>query len=136
MKKIFTNGCFDILHTGHIELLKHCATLGHVTVGLNSDASVTKLKGQGRPINTAHDRKQMLLSLRSVDEVIIFEEETPIELIKLLKPDTIVKGGDYSADEIIGSELAEIVIFEFMQGYSSTSILDKIRKSPRKASDG
>jgi D-beta-D-heptose 7-phosphate kinase/D-beta-D-heptose 1-phosphate adenosyltransferase len=134
MKKIFTNGCFDILHTGHIELLKYCATLGRVTVGLNSDSSVAKLKGPDRPINFACDRKQILLSLRSVDEVIIFEEETPIELIKLLKPDIIVKGGDYLAAEIIGSEFAEIRIFEFMKGYSTTSIVDKIRKNPRKAS--
>ena len=129
-KIIFTNGCFDILHVGHVELLNYCATLGYVIVGLNSDLSVSLLKGKGRPINTAQDRKQILLNLHSVGEVVIFEEDTPLELIKYLKPDVIVKGGDYLANEVVGSELAEIKIFKFIDGYSSTSIINKIRKYP------
>jgi D-beta-D-heptose 7-phosphate kinase/D-beta-D-heptose 1-phosphate adenosyltransferase len=129
-QKIFTNGCFDILHVGHVELLNYCATLGDVIVGLNSDLSVSRLKGKGRPINTAQDRKLLLLNLRSVSEVIIFNEDTPLDLIRNLKPDVIVKGGDYLANEVIGSELAEIKIFKFIEGYSSTSIINKISKFP------
>jgi D-beta-D-heptose 7-phosphate kinase/D-beta-D-heptose 1-phosphate adenosyltransferase len=129
-QKIFTNGCFDILHIGHVKLLNYCATLGDVVVGLNSDLSVSKLKGKDRPINTAQDRKFMLLNLRSVSEVIIFDEDTPLELIKHVKPKIIVKGGDYSASAVVGSELAEIRIFNFIEGYSSTSIINKIAKFP------
>jgi len=127
-KIIFTNGCFDILHVGHVELLNYCATLGEVVVGLNSDLSVSRLKGRGRPINTEQDRKRILLNLCSVSEVVIFEEDTPLELIKSLKPDVVVKGGDYYTNEVVGSELAEIRIFEFIDGYSSTSIINKISK--------
>ena len=127
-KIIFTNGCFDILHVGHVELLNYCATLGYVIVGLNSDLSVSRLKGKGRPINTAQDRKKILLNLHSVGEVVIFEEDTPFELIKYLKPDVIVKGGDYLASEVIGSELAEIRIFKFIEGYSSTLTIKKINQ--------
>ena len=127
-QKIFTNGCFDILHVGHIELLNYCASLGDVIVGLNSDLSVTRLKGKDRPINTEQDRKRILLNLRSVSEVVIFDEDTPLELIKNLMPDVIVKGGDYLASEVIGSEVAEIRIFEFVEGYSSTLIIKKIHQ--------
>ena len=126
--KIFTNGCFDILHVGHIELLNYCASLGDVIIGLNSDLSVTRLKGKDRPINTEQDRKRILLNLRSVSEVVIFDEDTPLELIKYLKPDVIVKGGDYLASEVIGSELAEIRIFKFIEGYSSTLTIKKINQ--------
>ena len=127
-QKIFTNGCFDILHVGHIELLNYCASLGDVIVGLNSDLSVTRLKGKNRPINTEQDRKRILLNLRSVSEVVIFDEDTPLELIKYLRPDVIVKGGDYLASEVIGSEVAEIRIFKFVEGYSSTLIINKIHQ--------
>lgn len=127
-QKIFTNGCFDILHVGHIELLNFCASLGDVIVGLNSDLSVTRLKGKDRPINTEQDRKRILLNLRSVSEVVIFDEDTPLELIKYLRPDVIVKGGDYLASEVIGSEVAEIRIFKFVEGYSSTLIIKKIHQ--------
>lgn len=127
-QKIFTNGCFDILHVGHIELLNYCARLGDVIVGLNSDLSITRLKGKDRPINTEQDRKRILLNLRSVSDVVIFDEDTPLELIKYLKPDVIVKGGDYLASEVIGSKLAEIRIFKFVEGYSSTLIIKKINK--------
>jgi len=125
-KVIFTNGCFDILHVGHVELLNYCATLGYVIVGLNSDLSVSRIKGIGRPINTEQDRKRVLLNLRSVGEVVIFNEDTPIKLIKHLKPDIIVKGGDYLVNEVIGSELAEVRIFKFIEGYSSTLTMKKV----------
>ena len=127
-KIIFTNGCFDILHVGHVELLNYCATLGYVIVGLNSDLSVSRIKGNGRPINTEQDRKRILLNLRSVSEVVVFDEDTPIELIKHLKPDVIVKGGDYLANQVIGSELAEVRLFKFIEGYSSTSTIKKINQ--------
>lgn len=124
-KQIFTNGCFDILHKGHVELLKFCKSLGYVTVGLNSDASVSGLKGIGRPINTQEDRKLLLQGLRYVDQVIIFSESTPLRLIQDLKPDIIVKGGDYVKQDVIGSEIAEIVIFNTVEGYSTTNTLNK-----------
>ena len=95
MSIVFTNGCFDILHRGHIELLKYCKSLGKVTVGINSDKSVSNLKGPRRPFFSQEDRKFMLESCKYVDDVIIFDEETPYNLIKTLKPDIIVKGGDY-----------------------------------------
>ena len=124
-KQIFTNGCFDILHKGHVELLKFCKSLGYVTVGLNSDVSVSGLKGIGRPINTQQDRKLLLQSLRYVDQVIIFSESTPLRLSQDLKPDIIVKGGDYAKQDVIGSEIAEIVIFNTVEGYSTTNTLNK-----------
>ena len=124
--KVFTNGCFDVLHRGHLELLKYCKTLGRVTVGINSDTSVRKLKGSDRPINLADDRKYLLESLIFVDEVIIFEEETPFNLIKKVKPDIIVKGGDYKPEDVVGAELAEVRIFKTVDGYSTTSTIQNI----------
>lgn len=124
--KIFTNGCFDILHKGHFELLKYCKSLGYVIVGINSDSSVKELKGSSRPIFNQEDRKFMLLSCKYVDEVIIFDENTPYELIKKIKPDIIVKGGDYSEAEVVGSDLADVKIFEYIKGYSTTNSLEKI----------
>jgi len=126
VQSIFTNGCFDIIHKGHVELLAYCKSLGHVTVGLNSDASVKRLKGMSRPMNNEGDRKRILEALRYVDEVVIFEEDTPYELIRKLKPDVIVKGGDYRADEVIGSDLCEVRIFKTVNGYSTTSIINRI----------
>lgn len=126
-KIVFTNGCFDILHVGHIRLLDYAKSLGSVLiVGLNSDASVKKLKGDKRPINNENIRKEMLLALKSVDEVIIFEQQTPIELIKKIKPDIIVKGGDYKPEEVVGFGLSEIVIFNYLNGYSTTKIIENI----------
>tara|TARA_Y200000002_G_scaffold380440_1_gene391918 strand:- start:1336 stop:1725 length:390 start_codon:yes stop_codon:yes gene_type:complete len=126
-KIVFTNGCFDILHRGHVELLKHCKSIGDkVYVGLNSDDSVKKLKGPRRPYNAQMDRKLILESIRFVDEVCIFDEETPYELIKKIKPDIIVKGGDYAPNDVVGSDLCEVEIFNFVDGYSTTSTLEKI----------
>ena len=100
-KTIFTNGCFDVLHRGHIELLKYCKSLGRVVVGLNSDKSVKKLKGKARPVNDQQSRKVILESIKFVDEVIIFKEDTPEDLLSRLKPDILVKGGDYTLEKII-----------------------------------
>jgi D-beta-D-heptose 7-phosphate kinase/D-beta-D-heptose 1-phosphate adenosyltransferase len=129
--KVFTNGCFDIIHRGHLELLKYCDSLacpamgGHVVVGLNSDQSVGRLKGEDRPINSQEDRKFHLESLKFVYEVVIFEEETPYELIKRVNPDIIVKGGDYKKENVVGNDLCEVRIFNYMQGYSTTDLLSK-----------
>jgi len=124
MSLIFTNGCFDILHRGHVELLKYCKSLGSVTVGLNSDKSVSSLKGPSRPFFSQEDRKFMLESCKYVDNVIIFHEETPYNLIKTLKPDIIVKGGDYKTKEVVGNNMAEVKIFNYINGYSTTNILE------------
>jgi D-beta-D-heptose 7-phosphate kinase/D-beta-D-heptose 1-phosphate adenosyltransferase len=127
MKTIFTNGCFDILHRGHIELLEFAKSLGnHLIVGLNSDASVKKIKGEHRPINCQDDRKKVLKSIKFVDKVIVFNEETPYELIKIVKPDIIVKGGDYYKDQVIGSDLCEVRIFKYLDGYSTSKIIQGI----------
>ena len=125
MNIVFTNGCFDILHRGHIELLKYCKSLGHVVVGLNSDRSVKKLKGENRPYFLEKDREFMLRSCRFVDGVIIFDEDTPYNLIKKIKPDIIVKGGDYKEKDVIGSKIAEVKIFNYIDGYSTTKILEQ-----------
>lgn len=127
MKKVFTNGCFDVLHRGHFELLKYCQTLGTVVVGVNTDNSVKRLKGKNRPFFSQEDRIFMLKSCKYVDEVFIFDEETPYELIKKIKPDIIVKGGDYNPAEVIGNDLAEVLIFNYIHGYSTTKTLEKIK---------
>ena len=124
MKVIFTNGCFDIFHRGHLEILKYAKSLGdHLIVGLNSDSSVKLNKGESRPINVQEDRKALLESLIYVDEVIIFDDETPLSLIEEIRPDIIVKGGDYTSEQVVGSELAEVKIFERIDGYSTTKII-------------
>lgn len=121
LKKVFTNGCFDVLHIGHIELLKFCRSIGDiVVVGINSDRSVRSLKGEKRPFNNQNERKAILESLKFVDEVHIFDEETPINLITQIKPDVIVKGGDYKPEEVVGKEISEVIIFETVDGYSTT----------------
>jgi len=126
MTTVFTNGCFDILHRGHIELLKYCKSLGTIViVGLNSDTSVKKNKGPSRPYFSEEDRKLTLEACRYIDHVMIFEEETPYNLIKKLKPDIIVKGGDYIKEEVVGNDVAEVKIFNFIEGYSTTSIIEK-----------
>ena len=126
MKRVFTNGCFDILHRGHFELLKYCKSLGYVIVGLNSDASVKRLKGQDRPIFSQQDREFMLRSCKYVDEVHIFKEDTPYNLIKNTNADIIVKGGDYTEDTVVGNDLCQVIIFEYIDGYSTTKALEKM----------
>ena len=124
-KVVFTNGCFDVLHKGHLTLLKQARSLGDkLVVGLNSDASVARLKGANRPFNDIDTRREQLLLIPYVDDVIIFETDTPYELIKELKPDLIVKGGDYTVEEIVGHELAPVHIVPTVEGYSTTKILE------------
>ena len=135
-KKIaFTNGCFDILHLGHLNYLKEAKSLADILiVGLNSDSSIKKIKGENRPINNENDRKAMLSALRFVDYVFIFEEETPYELIKIIKPDILVKGGDWAVEKIVGSDFVlqnkgEVKKLLFEDGYSTTNIINKILKA-------
>ena len=125
MKTVATNGCFDILHPGHIELLKYCKSLGTVVVGLNSDESVRRLKGPTRPFFSAEDRKAMLEGCRYVDRVEVFDEDTPYELIKQVGPDIIVKGGDYKKEDVVGNDLCEVKIFTYIEGFSTTSALER-----------
>ncbi len=126
-KVIFTNGCFDIVHRGHVELLEYCKSIGDkVIVGLNSDDSVKRLKGKKRPINSEKDRKYLLESLKYVDEVVIFNEDTPIKLIEKLNPDVIVKGGDYTVESVVGNNICEVRIFKYVKGYSTTSTIQDI----------
>ena len=127
MSVIFTNGCFDIVHRGHLELLSFCKSLGgKVIVGINSDSSVKRLKGKNRPINSEKDRAFLLENLRTVDEVIIFNEDTPERLIKSIKPDIIVKGGDYDKSQVVGKKISKVVIFEYVKGYSTTEKIKDI----------
>lgn len=124
-KFVFTNGCFDILHRGHVELLQYCKSIGYVVVGLNSDESIHRLKGPSRPINNQNDRRDVLLSLRCVDAVIIFDEDTPYQLIQRLSPDVIVKGGDYRPEDVVGRDMAPVRIFNSVPGYSTTSLIER-----------
>jgi D-beta-D-heptose 7-phosphate kinase / D-beta-D-heptose 1-phosphate adenosyltransferase len=126
-KTVFTNGCFDILHRGHVETLKYCKSLGYVVVGLNSDDSIKRLKGPTRPYFNQDDRRFMLESCKYVDKVVIFEDDTPYRLIKRLAPDIIVKGGDYEPANVVGRDLAEVRIFNYIPGYSTTSILEQAK---------
>ena len=130
----FTNGCFDILHEGHIYSLSQAAKeADYLIVGVNADASVKKLKGDSRPVNNQHSRSTVLASLIMVDAVIIFEEDTPLELIKAILPDVLVKGGDYKVEEIAGSKEVianggRVVINPILEGFSTTSIISKMSK--------
>jgi rfaE bifunctional protein nucleotidyltransferase chain/domain len=131
-KVVFTNGCFDLLHPGHLEYLHKARSLGDLlVVGLNSDDSITRIKGKLRPINNFDFRSRMLSYLDFVDFVIEFEEDTPENLIKFIEPAILVKGSDYSNKEIIGSDLVkskggEIVLINYLEGFSSTKIITKI----------
>jgi len=133
-KIVFTNGCFDILHLGHIELLARARALGNVLiVGLNSDESIHRIKGPHRPVNSHHARMFTIAALMFVDAVVLFEEDTPYELIKLIQPDVLVKGKDYEGLEIVGSDIVkarggEIVTIELTRGYSTTHIIEKAQK--------
>jgi D-beta-D-heptose 7-phosphate kinase / D-beta-D-heptose 1-phosphate adenosyltransferase len=130
---VFTNGCFDILHRGHVEYLHFARALGdRLIVGLNSDSSVRGLKGEGRPIVGQDDRAYVLAGLASVDAVTVFDEDTPAALIEALLPDVLVKGGDYTPDTIVGREAVEqagghVVIIPFVAGRSTTDIVHAIR---------
>ena len=127
---VFTNGCFDILHRGHLTYLKEAAALGdHLVVALNSDASVKRLKGESRPINQELDRALLMSSLGFVDGVVLFEEDTPAEVLSQLRPNILVKGGDYKPEEVIGKEFVdEVQILPFQEGYSTTSIIERIQR--------
>lgn len=130
---VFTNGCFDILHVGHLHTLKESIQLGDkLIVGLNSDASVNRLKGKERPVVNQLDRSEMLAALEMVDAVIIFEDDTPEELIQMIKPDVLCKGGDWSIENIVGGDFVksyggQVVSIPFVQGYSSSSLINKIK---------
>ncbi len=130
---VFTNGCFDILHAGHVRYLHKAKSLGDVlVVGLNSDSSVSNLKGSSRPLNTWSDRATVLAALSSVDLVIGFGEDTPLELIKKIHPDFITKGGDYVIEEMIGKDFVEsyggkVIVLPYDEGYSTTELVKKIR---------
>lgn len=132
-KIVFTNGCFDILHVGHIRYMQEAAKLGDIlVVGLNSDASVKRLKGPERPINNQDDRAEMLSSLEFVDYVVIFDDDTPYELIKKIQPDVLVKGGDYNPDNVVGKDIVEarggeLKLLQFVEGKSTTNIIRKIK---------
>jgi rfaE bifunctional protein nucleotidyltransferase chain/domain len=129
---VFTNGCFDLIHPGHIDLLEKAAALGDLlVVGLNTDRSVTALKGSGRPVTPQGDRARVLAALRMVDYVCLFDEDTPAELIAGLVPDVLVKGGDYGLDEIVGRETVEkvggrVVVVLLTEGYSTTDLIESI----------
>lgn len=132
-KVVFTNGCFDLLHAGHITYLSEAASLGDVLViGLNSDDSVKRLKGAERPVNNEITRSALLASMFFIDAVALFHEDTPLELIKTVLPDVLVKGGDYGIENIVGAQetLAnggEVKVLTFLPGYSSTAIIEKIK---------
>ncbi len=134
-KVVFTNGVFDILHHGHITLLSQAATFSDILiVGINSDASVKKLKGNSRPMNSEDSRALLVASLLMVDVVVIFDEETPFELIKKIKPDVLVKGGDYTIDTIVGANEVinnggEVRIIPIEEGYSTTGIMEILKSS-------
>ena len=133
-KIVFTNGCFDILHHGHIIYLSRAKDLGNkLIIGLNSDPSVKRLKGEGRPVNNQDNRAISLASLQFVDAVILFNEDTPYELIKRVQPDILVKGSDYKPEEIVGADIVlagggKIHTIDFVEGYSSTNIINKLKK--------
>ena len=128
-KVVFTNGCFDILHVGHVKYLQEAKSFGDIlVVGLNSDESVSRLKGPTRPVNTADDRAYLLAALEAVDYVVPFEEDTPYELIKMIKPDVLVKGGDYEGKKVVGTEFAgKLKLVDFVDGKSTTKTIQKIQ---------
>ena len=127
---VFTNGCFDLLHAGHISYLETAKSFGDILIlGLNSDRSVTTLKGEERPINIQADRAYILAALEVVDYVVIFDEDTPYELIKAIKPHILVKGADYKGKEVVGQDIAdELKLVEFVDGKSSTQTIEKIKQ--------
>ncbi len=132
-KIVFTNGCFDIIHRGHVSYLSEAAALGDfLIVGVNSDSSVQRLKGKNRPLQDETSRAEILAALECVGAIVIFSEDTPIELIKAIRPDVLVKGGDYSVDTVVGAQEVldgggSVELLSFLPGYSTSSIEDKIK---------
>lgn len=132
-KMVFTNGVFDLIHTGHITYLAQAAELGHkLIIGLNSDASVKRLKGESRPVNHQDSRALLLSAFFFIDAIVVFEEDTPVNLINAVMPDVLVKGSDYTIENIVGANEVmanggEVKTINFVEGYSSTSIINKIR---------
>jgi D-beta-D-heptose 7-phosphate kinase/D-beta-D-heptose 1-phosphate adenosyltransferase len=135
----FTNGCFDLLHPGHVRLLAEArAACDRLVVGLNSDASVARLKGDGRPIQREQGRADVLAALEAVDLVVVFPQDTPLELIKKVRPTVLVKGGDYRREEVVGYDIVEamggeILLVDLVPGYSTTRLVDRSRTPPRSA---
>jgi len=133
-KIVFTNGCFDILHHGHLDYLANAADFGNILiVGVNTDSSVQRIKGIERPLTNENDRAFQVASLLCVDAVCLFDEDTPEDLIKLIKPDMLVKGGDYTIDKIAGAEFVQnnggaVAVIPFVNGYSTTGIIERIRR--------
>ncbi len=132
-KIVFTNGCFDLIHKGHIYLLKEAKKLGDVLiVGLNSDSSIKKIKGKGRPVLKEKERSFIIDNIKGVDYVVIFNEKTPLKLIKEIKPDILVKGGDYKEDEVVGGDFVrkrkgKVVIIPYLNGFSTTDLIGRIK---------
>ncbi|MEE4198483.1 MAG: D-glycero-beta-D-manno-heptose 1-phosphate adenylyltransferase [Bacteroidales bacterium] len=133
-KIVFTNGCFDILHRGHIEYLAQAANFGDVLIiGLNTDASVKRLKGHARPVQDQYARAMVLASLHFVSAVVYFDEDTPYELIQKIQPDVLIKGSDYKAEDIVGYDIVKqkggkVKTIDFIPGYSTTSIIEKLKR--------
>lgn len=134
-KIVFTNGCFDIIHRGHIEYLIEASKLGDILVlGLNTDSSIKRLKGEGRPIQDQKTRAIVLAAYSFINAIVMFDEDTPIELIKFIRPNILVKGGDYKKEEIVGYDFVnsyggEVVVLPYIEGYSTTDIIKKITLS-------
>ena len=136
-KIAFTNGCFDILHAGHVAYLRQAKAQGDILVlGVNSDASIRKIKGKDRPVNKQDDRLMVLSELASVDYVIVFDKDTPMDLLRAIKPDVLVKGGDYTKDKVVGHEFVEsyggqVTVVGLVEGRSTTNIIQKIEATKR-----
>ncbi len=134
-KIVFTNGCFDILHKGHIDYLSKAAGYGDIfIIGVNTDQSVRRIKGPSRPVQDEESRAMLLASLQFVTTVVLFDEETPYELIKQIQPDILVKGADYNSEDIVGYDIVKanngkVVTIDYLEGYSTTDIIDKLKSS-------
>ncbi len=134
LRVVFTNGCFDLLHPGHVDYLEEARSLGDaLLVAVNTDASVRRLgKGPNRPVNPEHDRARMLAGLAAVDRVVLFDEDTPLQILTALQPDVLVKGGDYRLEEVVGREVVlarrgQVRILPFREGYSTSRLLERLR---------
>jgi len=130
-KIVFTNGCFDILHAGHVSILDFAKSKGDILIlGLNTDASVRRLKGPSRPVNKQADRALVCAALQAVDAVVLFNEDTPLNLIKTIKPDILIKGTDYKNKEVVGSDYAgKVALYPLLKGRSTTNIINKTKKN-------